>query len=102
MRNLRRRVEMLERRLLKRRSPNLLEFQIAALEHWSPEDLQLLADAATARDEGRALAEVESAILGAFNSAMLQACRRDGFGSLEECSEWYRKRSARWMPAGAP
>jgi hypothetical protein len=93
---------MLERRLLRRRPPNWLEFQIAAIWHWSPENLQLLVDACAARDQGRALAEAESAILGAHDSAMRKACTEEGFGSLEECLEWYRKRSTRWMPADAP
>jgi hypothetical protein len=90
MSNLRKRVERLERGSGKR-LPNLLEFQIRALEQWPEADLQLLVDAGAAQRASRTLAEAELAVLEAYDSAMEKASLKAGFRSIAECAQWYRK-----------
>jgi hypothetical protein len=92
MRNLRARVEMLERRLLKQRSPDLLEsIQQAALEPMSMKDLDLFIAASQAEEEGRTLSPAETAILKVYRSAVKKQCVQAGFRSTAECQRWHHR-----------
>jgi hypothetical protein len=88
MQSLRRRIEALEKVLLRPRYSGAYSAIVSkVMRSLSDDELDRLEKAQDAVEQGRALTPPESSILQSFNIALEAECQRAGFASLRECRQ---------------